>query len=41
MQLDEVMKKEGRVPISEQLDLSVYENILLFINKKLKNGENI
>lgn len=41
MQLDEVMKKEGRVPISEQLDLSVYENRLLFINKKLKNGENI
>ena len=41
MMLDEVMKKEGRVPISEQLDLSIYENRLLFINKKLKNGENI
>ncbi len=39
--LDEVMKKEGRTPISEQLDLSIYENRLLLINKKIQNGENI
>lgn len=41
MNLDEVMIREGRQPITEQLDLSNYEARLVFINQKLKNGEVI